>query len=320
MSVRTHLSSHVVNRHSRFHRSAGLLADGRNSPETIALTPYCASPNPRSPPFPHATVLLVLGQIRQAQQPVYESHRPAARHSPTEDAAMIPVKVSAKFASPRGWLASAKPPYKNEKRLVDSLFIMSCSGILVEYLLKPRPSSNVPREKVCDDTALELDVEAKAQWDLLRPPHTMELQLPLSPTNPLMPPLAPPEGLILDEDEHWLSQVEIITHAGPHRRLWMGPQFSFKTFSAKEPEPVDVGQGPRSNPVNIPLGSSSQPVVPVLIEAVPCSSLEQSPRLHAGSSDSDSSGPGDSQLAESLADAMMENPSVNQVNSDFISL
>lgn len=25
-------------------------------------------------------------------------------------------------------------------------------------------------------------------------------------------------------------QVEIITHAGPHRRLWMGPQFSFKTY------------------------------------------------------------------------------------------
>lgn len=25
------------------------------------------------------------------------------------------------------------------------------------------------------------------------------------------------------------SQVEISTHAGPHRRLWMGPQFVFKT-------------------------------------------------------------------------------------------
>lgn len=26
-------------------------------------------------------------------------------------------------------------------------------------------------------------------------------------------------------------QVEINTHAGPHRRLWMGPQFVFKTCS-----------------------------------------------------------------------------------------
>ncbi|KAI4815613.1 hypothetical protein KUCAC02_005754 [Chaenocephalus aceratus] len=32
------------------------------------------------------------------------------------------------------------------------------------------------------------------------------------------------------EDEEWLSQVEIVTHTGPHRRLWMGPQFLFKTI------------------------------------------------------------------------------------------
>lgn len=34
-----------------------------------------------------------------------------------------------------------------------------------------------------------------------------------------------------DNDDHWLSEVEIITHAGPHRRLWMGPQFTFKTYA-----------------------------------------------------------------------------------------
>ncbi|KAJ0064074.1 hypothetical protein NL108_018198 [Boleophthalmus pectinirostris] len=32
------------------------------------------------------------------------------------------------------------------------------------------------------------------------------------------------------DDEEWLSQVEIVTHTGPHRRLWMGPQFQFKTL------------------------------------------------------------------------------------------
>ncbi|XP_037124300.1 breast carcinoma-amplified sequence 3 isoform X9 [Syngnathus acus] len=31
-------------------------------------------------------------------------------------------------------------------------------------------------------------------------------------------------------DVEWLSQVEIVTHTGPHRRLWMGPQFQFKTI------------------------------------------------------------------------------------------
>lgn len=31
-----------------------------------------------------------------------------------------------------------------------------------------------------------------------------------------------------NKGDKWLSQVEIITHSGPHRRLWMGPQFQFK--------------------------------------------------------------------------------------------
>jgi hypothetical protein len=34
-----------------------------------------------------------------------------------------------------------------------------------------------------------------------------------------------------DRDDRWLSQVEIVTHAGPHRRLWMGPQFVFKLYN-----------------------------------------------------------------------------------------
>mgnify|MGYP001793748002 CR=1 FL=1 len=27
-------------------------------------------------------------------------------------------------------------------------------------------------------------------------------------------------------------QVEIVTYSGPNRRLWMGPQFKFKTFNS----------------------------------------------------------------------------------------
>lgn len=75
---------------------------------------------------------------------------------------------------------------------------------------------------------------------LLRPPHSSELQPPLSPTNPLMvlPDCLPaPSGHESrqddsESDERWLSQVEIVTHAGPHRRLWMGPQFTFKTYNS----------------------------------------------------------------------------------------
>ncbi|EDO25453.1 predicted protein, partial [Nematostella vectensis] len=33
-----------------------------------------------------------------------------------------------------------------------------------------------------------------------------------------------------ESNDEWLTNIEMETHAGPHRRLWMGPQFSFKTF------------------------------------------------------------------------------------------
>lgn len=30
----------------------------------------------------------------------------------------------------------------------------------------------------------------------------------------------------------WIKQIEVNTHIGPHRRLFMGPQFAFKTFNS----------------------------------------------------------------------------------------
>lgn len=351
IGVRTHATPHVVNRQSRFHRSAGLLADGRNSPETISLAPSVAFTNPRLPPYPHPTTLQALAHIRlpllinstaYQQQRNDNVSRPATRQSSCEEACAIPLKVTACFGPPRGWIpTSSKVMQKIQKRAVDSLFIMSCNGNLIEYHLKPRHAAGIPKEKICDDTVIELDVEAKAQWVLLRPPHTSELQLPLSPSNPLMTQYDFSNTLdndrVNEDDDNWLSQVEIVTHTGPHRRLWMGPQFVFKTYNAttgvsNDCDTIEVGSAPgprpaRSNPVNIPLGSSTRPIVPVLIESTSNSSFEQSPRMYPSySEDSDSSlGTGDSQLAENLADAMIENPTVatkdqNKMSVDFISL
>ena len=44
-------------------------------------------------------------------------------------------------------------------------------------------------------------------------------------------PARPSDGMTKTEGE-WLAQVEILTHAPPPRRIWMGPQFSFKTYQA----------------------------------------------------------------------------------------
>lgn len=92
----------------------------------------------------------------------------------------------------------------------------------------------MPKEKVCDDTMIELDVEAKGQWPLCRVPNSSELVPPLPLSNPLLSvAFAPKNNQELDTaEDRWLSQVEIVTHAGPHRRLWMGPQFVFKTYNA----------------------------------------------------------------------------------------
>lgn len=111
---------------------------------------------------------------------------------------------------------------------------MSCYGTLIQYDLEPHPSSSIPKERVCNDTPIELKVCAKAQWSLHRRLHTADIPLPMSEENlnfiaqsvPLYKKTKPDHN-----DDHWLSQVEIVTHLGPHRRLWMGPQFTFKTYT-----------------------------------------------------------------------------------------
>lgn len=40
-----------------------------------------------------------------------------------------------------------------------------------------------------------------------------------------------PSSNKIHSKDDWLRQVEMNTHAGPHRRLWMGPQFQFKHYS-----------------------------------------------------------------------------------------
>ena len=53
-----------------------------------------------------------------------------------------------------------------EKRAVDSLYIASWSGILMEYVLEPRTKTGL--DKVTDDSPLEVLEMARAQWALGR--------------------------------------------------------------------------------------------------------------------------------------------------------
>jgi hypothetical protein len=176
VGIRTHATPHVVNRLSRFHRSAGLMADGRNSPiptpvsETVSTPPALPYPNPRLPPNSHPTVVSPLAQIRQptthtllstptsmnpaSQQPYHRnpSMRSLGRTQSSSDDGLlggIPLRVTACFAPPRAWLIGSptvprETSAKAHKRAVDSLFVMACHGNLIEYDLEPRHAAGKP--------------------------------------------------------------------------------------------------------------------------------------------------------------------------------
>ncbi|CAD7090787.1 unnamed protein product [Hermetia illucens] len=358
--VRTHGSLHVVNRLSRFHRSAGLTVDGRSSSPISHTESACnqsCTPfnNPRTSPFPRPVAMHALAQIRQpsalgtppgsAQNSYTRTGSGRQRLSSLSDDAGKDIRVCAVFAKARSWLldppnaARETPSHRMQKKAVDSLFIMAGHGALIQYDLEVKLVSNVAKEKICDDTAIELEVEAKAQWYLGRRENTPDIQPPLPRENWLMRDPSyqsldnePNSKDTDDQNERWLSQVEIITHAGPHRRLWMGPQFIFKTYNTPsgaplshiDTEAVEIGinamnnRPGRSSPMNMPM--SSKGGVPVLIESGSYSSFEQSPKLmdrfRHGHMESDFSfTQGDSRLKEDLADAMKESPSPSQRDS-----
>ncbi|KAL6257219.1 hypothetical protein P5V15_012146 [Pogonomyrmex californicus] len=334
VGVRTHSTPNVVNRLSRFHKSAGLTDDGTRSHSPVSHTelPLSVYPysNPRLPPYPHPTILHPLSQIRQPSSlnQVNSSTQPSRpqqrQRLHSDDSGTLPLKICACFAPPRAWMyAQRESSSKVVKRAVDSLFIMACHGNMIQYDLDPKPAAGVPKEKVCDDTTIELEVEAKGQWPLCRSPNSSDLIPPLSLSNPLLSvSFAPKNNQEFDTAEgRWLSQVEIVTHAGPHRRLWMGPQFVFKTYNAPsgvavnlvEAEAVEIGitgsRPARSKPVNMP-HAASRPLMPVVIDGSG-SSYEQSPRFveaYGDPLDSENVAVGscESQLREDLAEAMLE--------------
>ncbi|CAH1399339.1 unnamed protein product [Nezara viridula] len=265
VTVRTHTTPHVVNRLSRFERSAGL-RDGRGSPLPCEAPP--TPPPPRLPPYPHPSVITPLAQLRA---------RPD--DSP----------LAATFGPPRAWLPG-RP--KSKRTCADSLYVISTSGVLLQYDIDPKCAQGVAKEKISYDTAIEVGVEAKAEWVLPKPPYTSSLSPPLPPGHVFLdlPPRPQPPP------DKWLSQVEIVTHTGPHRRLWMGPQFTFKSIdplpsSGGEEGGMDNTNPLRSNPVNMPHR-------PYLL-------VETSSGGSVGSPQTDTDEAG-GRLREDLADAMLE--------------
>lgn len=183
-------------------------------------------------------VLLIIFLLLKVFEDVFLLGRQRLSSS-SEDNLQVALRVCSFFAPPRAWLDSLTPTRdlalsKQQAKPVESLFIMSCHGSLIQYDLEPRPIGSMPKERICDDTPIELHVSAKAQWILQRQPNGIDIQLPLTldNLNLVTHEISPfKHNKPNHNDDQWLSQVEIVTHAGPHRRLWMGPQFTFKTYN-----------------------------------------------------------------------------------------
>lgn len=178
--------------------------------------------------------------------------------------------VAVTFAASRLWVTSSalnvertNTTAAGKKPVVEGLFVASQSGTLIQYNLEPRPkATTTSSDKVAEDMPFDLAITGQMQWMLSRPKNSPEMKPPLPFNNPLIQATeavltqqptpaadaAEPvpvtrydskDSLSSDHgcrdepvDEQWLSQVEIISHTGPHRRLWMGPQFFFKTYQS----------------------------------------------------------------------------------------
>ncbi|CAF0706289.1 unnamed protein product [Brachionus calyciflorus] len=164
------------------------------------------------------------------------------------------------FAETRGYFNHEDPrDSHNRVRPVNSLFVISDSnGNLVEYVLDVLIDTG-KNSKPSNDSPVMLKITPKAQWPLHRYISSDEQPYPILNDNPLCKNLPTRSALSKQAsydiplnsnnfmtansynvnnntnqifNNEWIKLIEINTHLGPHRRLFMGPQFQFKTFNS----------------------------------------------------------------------------------------
>ena len=203
VGVRTHTSSRVVNKLSRFHRSAGLYetqasassSSGRNSPNpTLGSTPTdksfdfppgmflgspVAFPSPHLPPFPAPTLIQPIAQLRQPyiititnQVNLTGSRKQVVGHNKRNSVPDdIPIRLAVTFAPSRARvIQGVHSGYSRQtkRQATDSLYVMANHGQLLEYTLDPQPDPTIPKDKVCESSPIELNIVAYGQWNLGR--------------------------------------------------------------------------------------------------------------------------------------------------------
>nr|CAB3225211.1 breast carcinoma-amplified sequence 3 homolog [Phallusia mammillata] len=221
--VRTHTSDRVVNRSSRFHKSAGLdeieFSESQPAPVHRPLvenppplpqgvlgwhtaqhrssSPRSASSsNPRLPPLPHPVVVHALAHVRPAPANVLPTQSTFIMSSSDVNTTSAPrhaeVVIATRFLRLNGAEIAARSGSSSAQgskavRIhggCQRLLIASSSGYLTEYLLDPRPQHGLP--KVSDDSPVELVATPCVCWPLQRSASWSIVSLTLSPRNPLL--------------------------------------------------------------------------------------------------------------------------------------
>ncbi|CAF1492959.1 unnamed protein product [Rotaria sordida] len=111
-----------------------------------------------------------------------------------------------------------------------SLYIISWHGRLIEYVLEPIADTSKYGARVTPETPIALKTSPKAQWLLQKLTTWPEVRMSVANAF-LSQGQRPTSANKIHSKDDWLRQVEINTCIGPHRRLWMGPQFQFKHYS-----------------------------------------------------------------------------------------
>ncbi|KAK6746180.1 hypothetical protein RB195_012349 [Necator americanus] len=330
-SRRTH-GQHFTNKDSRFLRSAGLVGNVDTQailpPRTRSLsgaTPLSSSrflfirehpcmwnrtmarstANPRIGPHPPPVLLDSVKKIRSqlSATNLIALGKDLAPLALTAVGASGGSKRRASVDLPRVSLAYSSRTAATARS--PSLLIASADGgIVCEYELHPRVLGSMSTED-----PPQIDVLPAAMWTLQRTKNNADMPPPLQPGSPLITWLVPDKKRQRStrEPETWIPQVEVCTYSGPHRRLWMGPQFKF--FEYREENTSAELMTPSESRHSL----SSIKSIPVVIGgAGSSSSNSDATRIECGSWASEVSMPmGDQVIAggditEQIADAMRD--------------
>ncbi|CAF1211364.1 unnamed protein product [Rotaria magnacalcarata] len=247
VNIRTHSKTYVVNKASRYHRTAGLEEqsvrqsntntndNGLKDTSSNSLTNSSSNTNNN-----HSNSFTSLARTKRTNPECIFSTAVTIIRQPTDNFVsgltvpfnMDSLCLAATFGISRGFLNPEDMINHQEHtaRACGSLYIISWHGRLIEYVLEPIADTSKHGNRVTPETPLILKTSPKAQWSLQKLTTWPEVRIPVANAFLSQGHRTVSTNKVHSKDD-WLRQVEMNACIGPHRRLWMGPQFQFKHYS-----------------------------------------------------------------------------------------